>query len=414
MNHGASGLFWIASSDLEIATARAVLRSLKPAGVLDELGFLTLLGAFSDRLYPGISTIMTRARYFFFVPAIYRHIESLPLGKRRHPATQARTLQIRLCQALLKGDPEQLGIIGKRTQGRVVRLPSSVYWAGLVTLGIANTAKSESAYQASLTSPVAGGQFHDDDGVVHDSDDGSFWDAGIPLSAMPRLDGGDLPALRMAMTSQEAKYLRDRFLARDAAHGETSMLGHLLQADVAGNEFDAPWHVHGLPTELEAIAKHAERVSLLARGAQLLYESMLFDARRIEDPGSDGAFSAWWQTASGSLKGWRFDEFECLGIVRRTKFRGDVQFLSQWLHLLRSGRSPAMIFRAQEVRELFRQRERRVRGVKARLDSSFHLEQWTPPEGYDLRRVHAFNYRHDIGRQILLDIKVGISEGRRR
>ena len=39
---------------------------------VDELGVLTIWEAIADQLLPGLSTIQTRARYFFFIPWIYK------------------------------------------------------------------------------------------------------------------------------------------------------------------------------------------------------------------------------------------------------------------------------------------------------------------------------------------------------
>jgi len=47
-----NGLSWLSSSSAEISRARAVLDSLHKEGVINELGFLMLNGAFADRLYP--------------------------------------------------------------------------------------------------------------------------------------------------------------------------------------------------------------------------------------------------------------------------------------------------------------------------------------------------------------------------
>ena len=70
-----SGVSWLSSSSAEIARARHVLKSLTLGGTIDELGFLVLQGAFADVFYPAVTTPMTRARYFVFVPAIYRYLE---------------------------------------------------------------------------------------------------------------------------------------------------------------------------------------------------------------------------------------------------------------------------------------------------------------------------------------------------
>jgi hypothetical protein len=43
--------------------------------VIDELGFLMLQGPFSEHFYPAVTTPMMRARYFIFIPAIYKYLE---------------------------------------------------------------------------------------------------------------------------------------------------------------------------------------------------------------------------------------------------------------------------------------------------------------------------------------------------
>ena len=69
------GVSWLSSSSAEIARARNVLKALTPGGVIDELGFLVLQGAFAEQFYPAVTTPMTRARYLIFVPAIYQYLE---------------------------------------------------------------------------------------------------------------------------------------------------------------------------------------------------------------------------------------------------------------------------------------------------------------------------------------------------
>ena len=60
------GVSWLSSSSAEIARARNVLKALTPGGVIDELGFLVLQGAFAEQFYPAVTTPMTRARYLIF------------------------------------------------------------------------------------------------------------------------------------------------------------------------------------------------------------------------------------------------------------------------------------------------------------------------------------------------------------
>ena len=52
-------------------------RSLQRTDTRDELGIGSVRDAFADMLFPGTSTIMTRARYFLLVPWTYQRLERL-------------------------------------------------------------------------------------------------------------------------------------------------------------------------------------------------------------------------------------------------------------------------------------------------------------------------------------------------
>jgi len=129
-----SGLTWLSSSSAEIARARSVLDALRKPGVIDELGFLMLNGAFAERLFPGVTTIMTRARYLIFVPAIYRHLEQsgkAVIGKDVDRVV--RDLQFDLRNALEKNEAS---FIGKEGGRNLIRVPSNIYWSALGSLGL--------------------------------------------------------------------------------------------------------------------------------------------------------------------------------------------------------------------------------------------------------------------------------------
>src|SRR4051812_50187787 len=105
-----SGIAWLSSSSAEISQAREVLKAMKPSGVLDELGFLVLFGAFGNRFYPATNTVMTRARYLVFVPAIYQHLEE---DRRKVVGKDAdrisKDLQYELSKVLLENDERAIG-----------------------------------------------------------------------------------------------------------------------------------------------------------------------------------------------------------------------------------------------------------------------------------------------------------------
>jgi len=85
--------------------------------------------AFSDLLFPGLSTIQTRARYFFFIPWVYLELEGqrVPAGQIGQKAKQRQT---QLIYALEAGG-ESEGVIGIDASEDLKRLADTVYWNGL-------------------------------------------------------------------------------------------------------------------------------------------------------------------------------------------------------------------------------------------------------------------------------------------
>ncbi|HJZ58585.1 MAG TPA: DUF6361 family protein, partial [Gemmataceae bacterium] len=69
---------------------KTVLDLLGVPAVLDELGIGAIRDSFSDTLFPGISTIPTRVKYFLTVPRILRDDERLPLHVRRRRSAEVR------------------------------------------------------------------------------------------------------------------------------------------------------------------------------------------------------------------------------------------------------------------------------------------------------------------------------------
>src|SRR5918999_4704669 len=76
----------------------------------DELGIGVVRDAFADAFFPGTSTIQTRARYFLFVPWIYRQLERQGVGSAR-VARVARQREIALIKPLAASE-DSTGTIG--------------------------------------------------------------------------------------------------------------------------------------------------------------------------------------------------------------------------------------------------------------------------------------------------------------
>lgn len=127
-------LGWVDFSREARKRAFEALAALSEPGAVDELGFGTLRDAFADALFPGTSTLQTRAKYFILVPCAIRYA----LEKQQ----ALRQVERECCCQMWKtcGRSREAGVIGnlglKNGEEWIQRTPSEIYWAGLRKLGI--------------------------------------------------------------------------------------------------------------------------------------------------------------------------------------------------------------------------------------------------------------------------------------
>lgn len=74
---------WVDFSKTERDKVVSILRLLGTQTALDELGIGTVRDAFSDMLFPGISTLQTRAKYFVILPYLFAKAENRRFMHRR-------------------------------------------------------------------------------------------------------------------------------------------------------------------------------------------------------------------------------------------------------------------------------------------------------------------------------------------
>src|SRR5258706_14668814 len=124
-----SAFVWLDYSASERRKMLDVVDLFRERDTRDELGIGSVRDAFADMLFPGTSTIMTRARYFLLVAWTYQRLEKLR-AKSGEIATQARRAELDLVEPIERSDDND-GNIGKVAKTTLKRLPSSVYWQGL-------------------------------------------------------------------------------------------------------------------------------------------------------------------------------------------------------------------------------------------------------------------------------------------
>src|SRR5678815_1970688 len=98
-----SSFAWVDFSEEDRARMNAVVQLFQESETVDELGLGVVRDAFANLLFPGTSTIQTRARYFLFIPWIYRRQELRGVSAAEI-AKRARDDEIRLIDALLDSE----------------------------------------------------------------------------------------------------------------------------------------------------------------------------------------------------------------------------------------------------------------------------------------------------------------------
>lgn len=365
-----SYLAWIDFDPEERRRAQALIDLFKQPEARDELGLSTIRDGIADLLFPGTSTIQTRLRYMLFVPWIYREAQGRR-GTQIERTHFVREAEFLLSEALLKGG-ETIGVIGREAGRGLKRLPSSVYWAGLATLGI----RLMSGTQRSCLA------FGPD----------SLNDREMPLwvQSLPERPADLYEATSFSLTTEEADFLRDRIATR--AHRS-------LFAELAGTEEtfqeDWVWKItnKAISKENREILRHAERFSTMMYGASLLYNLMLAErakdrpkakmhpeAARLSEDYEDG-IRRW----SDEMKSLAFDDWdlrELFDLVGRTSYRlheRSRSFVSDWATIAIP--NAQSIARLPEARDLLRRRERSLKGPKARLSENAPLDRWSGASG---------------------------------
>src|SRR5215212_4754109 len=119
----AASFTWLDYSEQDRQRALDVLDLFREKGTVDELGLGTVRDAIADLLFPGTSTIMTRARYYLLIPWIYQRLET-----KKTPSNEigraAHRDEIALIEALVK-EGEKAGVIGIQARSNLRRLPST-------------------------------------------------------------------------------------------------------------------------------------------------------------------------------------------------------------------------------------------------------------------------------------------------
>ncbi|WP_144061107.1 DUF6361 family protein [Agrococcus pavilionensis] len=390
---------WLDVSAEEHRRMRELAALFELGEAREELGLASLRDDIADALFPGTSTLHTRARYTLIVPWCFQ-----AAAKAGGSMEDLARVERQAIETLRNSKLEIPGLLGRTAGAGLKTLPSSLYWSALQRWGIVAERMSRPDALANSRD-----RRHDAEDESNDQTE-SIWDVLPAPDGFPkRIDGG------LDLTPAEQVWLRERLLTS----APDSLLAHFAK-HAPSAESSAPWDdpaALDAPSRVRELLELARGFSALMHGAQLLYNLLLAEARLAARP-NDASFqesvplfraalTSWAQheDLATTLEGWRLEALEgaLRGVLARPRKTDDdtADFVRQWQRLM-NGRDLNGVADDDLARELVARRELHVKGTKARLRSERRLLSWGGSSG-----AGALTYRWGTVRGLMLDIHAG-------
>lgn len=395
---------WIDFGNKDRNKILSVLSLLSGPEAVDELGIGVVRDGFSNILFPGTSTVQTRAKYLLLVPYILLELEKQKgMEYREFLATMERK-ETDLIQILKEENAD--GVIGSRAGEKLKRRPSEIYWNALYTYGIFNCrsrlslnayAKAVCALNREKANLYSVGRSEREEGNDDNKLPGGrcieeFWR--VPP---PNTDWRN--KLKIELTQEEAGFLRDRILKSE--HSRDSLLAYILRNElievVNYDQISPIGSIASLPNQIKNDFEMAQRFSKFVFGANIRYNIILSDDRNET---AKEEWKTWYESAMSSRSVETYDlnePFVRLGINGRNRGRL-FPFMQKWQQCVLSGN-------VKQMDELLIAREIELKGSgRAKLGncSIFHWQEGVWLGGGLLQ------YRFHNAKRILADIFAGL------
>ncbi len=383
---------WLDGDDSQRSAMLEVVKLFEDTSTVDELGIGSVRDTFSNTLFPGTSTLHTRAKYFLFVPWLVNQV-----ARHRSPVERAlselRSREIKLIGALLAGQ-ESEGVIGRDAKSMLKRMPSELYWASLEQVGIRRWRTSASGYFRNAIQHARG---------VEDPDLDEIRIERLGMAPLPPVPTDLLSTTTFALDSAEAEFLRARIA--DATRGS---LFAWLAVNHPASEAAWIWDHEArddFPDDLAELVDDARRVHHTATGPAILYNLMMAEVTGNEEAREEYADRLrWWAEDLAEeqvFDGWNRSHFWSRMLRLNPRIRAATRhFLEAWWRLAEIGRH-----NSDEARQLVTTRELILKRARARLTYPDARSTWGVGAG-----TGRLDYRWRIARRHLNDVGAGLED----
>ncbi|WP_309132560.1 DUF6361 family protein [Brevibacterium sp.] len=396
---------WLDRNDEQSKAVLDLIAQYKVSETIDEIGIGSIRDTFADALFPGTSTLHTRLRYALFIPWLLQRSAQQQTPDAMEEAM--RTHEISLIYALL--DKGEDGVIGAQAKATLKRMPSAVYWAQLMTWGVV---RSPSGRYMSMKRFFR--HAHASKSIrarAMTTDDPESWERS-PLTALdpdlPEAPSKLLSSVTFDLTPDEGAYLSTRIVESVPESLLAWFVNHPPTKDAHFVWDLEPDEIAEFPPRLRSLVDHGRRFHTIIHGAGLVYNLLLTE--KSEEMGWGEQVEGWvdhyqsrlddWRAdleSSGAMIGWNRREFwhaltrENPRIPPRTR-----AFVDDWWDIL-THTTP--VVDSPAARRLIAERERQIKGRRARLANAQALETWRGDSG-----LTPLDYRWRTARQFLSDL----------
>lgn len=392
---------WLDYSEADRRKMLDVIKLFQEKETRDELGVGSVRDAFADTFFPGTSTIQTRARYFLFIPWMYRQLEERRVSSAVIDV-EARKTEVALINGLLSSRAG-LGIIGEQAKDKLQRLPSSVYWQGLAVWGIRQFSGSIGQYHRSLD------RFYDTRRRQRASRAAGDDPLDEPVSSnwhprLPKPPAGFPQRVTFTLEPEEVEYLAERIKVCEPA----SLLAFLVDQDDQVPAVTFVWQhpeLASFPSVLSEQIAHARNFSEAIHGSALLYNLMLAELTQSEERIARyrGGLAAWadqLKAREADFAAWNRQRFwEIIDASGANVSLPTRRFIDTWLDAICSPGEPQRVPENSALRRLISERERQLKRTLARLHNLRAREHWNGAAG-----IGQLDYRWGSARQLLADM----------
>jgi len=425
-----SSIGWIDFSSKDKDRVKRFMDMMGSEGVMDELGIGLVRDARSNELFPGFSTLYTRAKYFFITPYILLDRDNKQ-KKNQSGLQYFKSSEIEVNKVIKEyythsENGENESYFGKfKNDGKLKRQPSEVYWNGLIRLKFISS-------ESSLDQMLSNRRSAMEELLSNDRGDDTVKELGESkgnqqenVSYTPDwLDTISKQGLRL--TRIEAETLRDRIIT----HLPHSLLATLLSDNHVWQLYEAASYtynrkshldnpfVHFVETAIDSITDdtvkenliRAHDLAYLLHGVHVAYNIQLWSAKDASAKFIDElkAKGREWYDSIGSrvidLDG--FDINRCVEYTNVKPYTKE--FLKSLIDIVKT--SDSWDEAEVQLRRIAENQERKNKGKKSRFNK---MDQGDGVDDLDKEEwigLSLINYRYYSTLSVLKDIFEGLND----